>query len=156
MTMGSVLWWLGRMAFLAVLLGFILQLYRALAASSPTTDARRRGRSGRLMLEEVAESAEVWLKEGTGEQRRLTPGARISVTDCIQIGRGPENQLRIVDPYVSTRHCVVREVGGQFIVTDLGTTNGTRVDDRPLTGRASLDSGMTIEVGRARFRFEVK
>lgn len=149
-----VLWWLGRTAFLALLMGFVFQLYRALAVSGEAS--AESGRAGRLTLEAVDESAEVWLKEGAGKQRRLTPGAGVPLRGRLEIGRGPDNHLRVIDPFVSAKHCVVRRVGKQFILADLGTTNGTIVNDQPVKGRIPLDPGTTIDVGQARFRFEVK
>jgi len=154
MNFGTAMWWLGRMAFLGALLGLVYQLYRTLATSGAAPAAGLP--QGRLLLVELGESSEVWLKEGAGKQRRLSPGAGVALGERLAIGRGPENTLRVVDPYVSARHCVVRRRGGSFVIADLGTTNGTRVGERPVRGRALLEPGTTVEVGRARFRFEVE
>ena len=153
MTVENALWWLGRAVFVAALLGFLFRLHRALAAPGDRPGA---GRSGLLTLEAIDPDAEVWVKERTGRERRLFPGAGVYLRGRVEIGRGPGNQVRVVDPFVSAKHCVVRQAGHRYVVADLGTTNGTRVNDRLVNGRAPLDPGTTIDVGRARFRFEVK
>ena len=62
------------------------------------------------------------------------------------IGRAADADLRINDPGVSRRHAEIRQEGGGFYVVDLGSTNGVRVDDAPIT-RQQLRNGGRIEVG---------
>ena len=49
--------------------------------------------------------------------------------DEVVIGRVPENVVYIDDPSVSGRHCVIRRDGKRFTLTDLKSTNGTRLND---------------------------
>ncbi len=57
-------------------------------------------------------------------------GTRFQIDrDEIVIGRSPENVVHIDDPSVSGRHCVIRRDGRRFTLTDLKSTNGTRLND---------------------------
>ena len=49
--------------------------------------------------------------------------------DEVVIGRAPENVVHLDDPSVSGRHCVIRRDGRRFTLTDLKSTNGTRLND---------------------------
>ncbi|MEZ4447505.1 MAG: FHA domain-containing protein [Polyangiaceae bacterium] len=75
--------------------------------------------------------------------RRVTLGAR-----CL-VGRGPQCALRIDDPKVSSEHARLRYKSGAWYVRDLGSSNGTQVDDTPLMpGRERrLESGARLCFG---------
>jgi pSer/pThr/pTyr-binding forkhead associated (FHA) protein len=47
------------------------------------------------------------------------------------IGRDPANQLSIADTTVSRRHCVLERTAEGFVVRDLGSRSGTRVNGAP-------------------------
>ena len=56
-------------------------------------------------------------------------GATFSLAGAeISIGRDPSNQLWIPDPVLSRQHCLLTQKGGQFILRDLGSRNGTIVN----------------------------
>lgn len=61
--------------------------------------------------------------------------------------------MQIRDLTVSRRHARIRRTQGQHVVEDLGSGNGTLVNDEPVTQRA-LKHGDLIQVCSARFRFE--
>ncbi|MQA77745.1 MAG: DUF2662 domain-containing protein [Streptosporangiales bacterium] len=70
------------------------------------------------------------------------------------VGRGSESDVKITDPGISRRHAEIRLEGNEYIVTDLGSTNGTIVDGRPVR-RASLYDGSSIQFGRTTVTFRV-
>jgi len=63
-----------------------------------------------------------------------------------RIGRAPSCDLRLTDPGVSARHCVVRSAGDLAFVEDLKSRNGTRVNGETTTTRV-LDGNGRLEVG---------
>ena len=63
------------------------------------------------------------------------------------IGRDISNQVTVNDAEVSRRHTRLEFQGGGYIVEDLGSTNGTFVNGRRLTGPHSLRPGETIRMG---------
>jgi predicted component of type VI protein secretion system len=67
----------------------------------------------------------------------------------LYVGRTQGNDLRLAHPFVSARHLVLRVVGEEFRITDLGSTTGTRVGGTllvPLVEQAVRD-GELIELG---------
>jgi hypothetical protein len=72
------------------------------------------------------------------------------------IGRSREADVVVDDPNVSRRHAEVRPSGGSWIVRDLGSTNGVKVNGRRIQGPQSLRTGDTIELGTARVTFELE
>jgi hypothetical protein len=81
--------------------------------------------------------------------RRATLG-----TGPLVIGRLPECDIVLTDPNVSRRHAEVRRVGDTVVVTDLGSTNGTRVNGLPVREHP-LVSGDEIAVGSTTLVFEL-
>lgn len=69
------------------------------------------------------------------------------------IGRSSEADLQIVDERISRIHCGVRAEGDAYIIKDLGSTNGTWVNDRRIQ-EVRLRFGDTIRVGHTVIAFE--
>jgi FhaA, N-terminal domain/FHA domain len=85
----------------------------------------------------------------------LPSGKRVAVgEETVVIGRLPECALSVNDPNVSRRHAEVRPSGTEVVVVDLGSTNGTKVNGRRITGEQSLVDGDIISVGATHLRFE--
>ncbi len=53
----------------------------------------------------------------------------------------------LLDKVVSTRHCVVRRHGRRWILEDLGSTNGTRLNGEPVTEKLALRTGDVFVLG---------
>jgi transcriptional regulator with GAF, ATPase, and Fis domain len=64
----------------------------------------------------------------------------------VLIGRDPSNQISLLDPLVSRRHCVIRKQGAGFLLQDLESRNNTFVGDVPVRERV-LVHGDQIRVG---------
>ena len=62
-------------------------------------------------------------------------------------GRGVECELRLDDTYVSQQHARIFDRGGNWYVEDLGSTNGTFVNEQKLVAPAMLTPGDKIRVG---------
>lgn len=60
------------------------------------------------------------------------------------IGRSPDATIRIVDTSVSRRHAEIRVVGGRAVIRDLGSTNGTTVNGRPVTEEVLADGDRVV------------
>jgi pSer/pThr/pTyr-binding forkhead associated (FHA) protein len=71
----------------------------------------------------------------------------------IMVGRHPRCDVRLDSLRVSRRHCFLSEEGGELVVRDLGSTNGTRINGRPVnSGR--LKPGDELSIAHVRYRFE--
>lgn len=71
----------------------------------------------------------------------------------ITIGRAPDNLIQIPDPSVSSRHAQLLLVAERYQLTDLNSTNGTLVNDEPVT-EVFLKVGDRVRFGRVEARFE--
>jgi hypothetical protein len=72
----------------------------------------------------------------------------------VGIGRLPSCEVVVADPNASRRHAEVRPQGGGYVVVDLGSTNGTRVNGLLVVGDRLLADGDVIGVGTTTVRFE--
>jgi len=91
-----------------------------------------------------------------GEQLRVIEGKergkRLSVDGDLLIGRvAPEDEGRLGDdPEISRRHAYVsRRADGQLTIEDLGSANGTFVNDERIDAPRVLDLGDVVRVGKS-------
>jgi transcriptional regulator of aromatic amino acid metabolism len=71
----------------------------------------------------------------------------------ITVGTAPDADLVLADDRVSARHVSVRVDGSRFVVTDLGSTNGTWFEGSRITS-VTVPAGTTLLVGRTALRVE--
>lgn len=84
-------------------------------------------------------------------------GARREVrlkTDRLLVGRLPDADLQIPVAAVSRRHCEISTAGGSLKIRDLGSSNGTFVNDLRIT-EATLSPGDRLTIGPATFVVQV-
>jgi pSer/pThr/pTyr-binding forkhead associated (FHA) protein len=82
-------------------------------------------------------------------------GKRLPIkVPLVNIGRGDYNDVVITDPSVSTMHAKLQRREAIWILTDLGSTNGTFVEGERLTGEMPLSPGTTLKFGEVSALFE--
>ena len=74
----------------------------------------------------------------------------IDPSQSIIMGRSPSNNIYLKDRNVSRAHCLVRVENDECILEDLGSTNGTFVNDQRVT-ELKLEQGDIVRVGLNRF-----
>lgn len=74
-------------------------------------------------------------------------GRQAALTGPIEIGRDASSTLALQDEQMSRRHARVSAQGDLAIVEDLGSTNGTYVNEQPIEGPRELRAGDRIRVG---------
>jgi hypothetical protein len=90
----------------------------------------------------------------------LPDGRRIELgSESLVVGRLPDSGLVLADPNVSRYHAEIRPApgapdAGEYEVTDMGSTNGTKVNGIPVVNAQILRDGDTITVGATTIRFE--
>lgn len=84
-------------------------------------------------------------------RRRSHPRPR---TATVAIGRSAESDFVIDDRTVSRRHATIRHEGDLWVLVDLGSTNGTRVNGARVDGRAVIWPGDELGFGAATARFD--
>jgi pSer/pThr/pTyr-binding forkhead associated (FHA) protein len=75
-------------------------------------------------------------------------GRSFALTAQSVIGRDPTATVHLTDDEVSRRHAIVTLGEGRITIEDLGSFNGTHVDDGEITEETSLRIGHRVRVGR--------
>jgi hypothetical protein len=146
-----------KLAFLAVLYLFLLGIARSAmkdlrrpvgagAAPRPPVDATgiHQAASGR-----GPGSARLVVESVPGHDR----GMEYDVEDGATLGRG-DVEIHLEDPFASTRHARLYRQGGVVVIEDLGSTNGTYLNEELLEGPRPLHPGDRIRIGDSTFTFE--
>ncbi len=94
-----------------------------------------------------SEAASLTLYEREGDARTFRLG-----TGPITLGRLPECDIVVSDPGASRQHARIRHADGEYVLTDLGSTNGTLVNDEAVQERI-LDDGDRITIGETLLEF---
>jgi pSer/pThr/pTyr-binding forkhead associated (FHA) protein len=82
-------------------------------------------------------------------------GRRLPITlAVVNVGRADYNDVVIADPSVSTTHAKLQRRDDVWVLTDLGSTNGTYVEGEPVTGETALTPGTTLRFGDVAALFE--
>src|SRR3954466_8442605 len=75
-------------------------------------------------------------------------GRQIPLDSVVDVGREPNLPLHLdEDTQVSPRHRRISAQGGQVVVEDLGSTNGTYVNDQPISTPRVLNPGDKVRIG---------
>ena len=72
--------------------------------------------------------------------------------DLLSVGRGSRNSIVLEDDSVSRHHCHIERQGSLYHLSDLGSTNGTYVNDR-LSREVQLQGGDQVRIGETIFKF---
>ena len=82
----------------------------------------------------------------------LAHGQTLELADGAILGRADDVDVVLADPAVSSRHARVSRVGRAWVISDLGSTNGTRLNDSRVDGDVPLAHGDVVTLGNLRFR----
>lgn len=141
-----------KFAFLALLWLFILfagnvirtDLFgrRVPATALPAEPAPARVREPRRSRR--AKAAPTTLRITQGKQQGLT----MALGESLRIGRAADCQLILDDDYVSTRHARIYATPRGLMVEDLGSTNGTYVNNERVGSPVAFGRDDTLRIGR--------
>ena len=84
-----------------------------------------------------------------GADKAVSPG------ESLRVGRGDACDLSVIDPILSREHFELTQEGGQYLLRDLRSRNGTRLNDRVLAPSqpfAEVQHGDLIKAGCTTFR----
>ncbi|HKT61697.1 MAG TPA: FHA domain-containing protein, partial [Gemmatimonadales bacterium] len=98
---------------------------------------------------QAAPLASLLVRSGAMKGRRLA--VKVPV---VNIGRADFNDVVITDPSVSTSHAKLQRRDDIWMLSDLGSTNGTFVEGERLTGEVPLGPGTTVKFGEVAVLFE--
>lgn len=87
-----------------------------------------------------------------GENSNLKTGGVLPLADIITMGRKSDNTVVLDDKYVSSHHMKIFKRNNEYVIEDLDSTNGTKVNDIRIGNRITLKPGDVIKVGTAIFK----
>lgn len=134
---------LGRLLSAGLLLAFLgliaYYLYRDALLVRARTDAGRQFGSLRVISSEKGD-----------------PGldTLYDIGRSCTIGRSPRNNIVLDDSYVSQEHARLVRRDGHWWLDDLGSRNGTLLNEMPLSAETVVTVGDVITIGRVSFRLE--
>jgi hypothetical protein len=79
-------------------------------------------------------------------------GIAYDLAEGATLGRG-DVEIRLEDPFASSRHARISREGAMLVIEDLGSTNGTYLNEEPLSGPAPLHDGDRIRIGDSEFSY---
>jgi len=149
--------------------GFVAVLYLFLiwVAWSAIRDLRR-GRGAPAMPDRSAAPDATGMYDaaasGLGETNDFEPrllveraaghqsGVAYDLLDGAVLGRG-DVEIKLEDPFASSRHARISREGHVLVIEDLGSTNGTYLNEEPLSGPQPLYDGDRIRIGDSEFSY---
>jgi pSer/pThr/pTyr-binding forkhead associated (FHA) protein len=149
-----------RLAFLAVLWLFVIAAVGVVRTDlfGPSLSGRRQRRQQKAQRAARPSHPPRQARPGRsgrgGPQRLLVTagtlaGTTIGLSDQqITIGRANDATLVLSDDYASSRHARLFPQDGQWIVEDLGSTNGTYLDRQKVTQPTPVPPGVPIRIGK--------
>ena len=117
--------------------------------------------SGRTMIYSTAGRVAEPLEERARTRHEtallLVDGKRLVVGPAgATIGRSRQCDVVLEDPNISRTHAEIRPRGGSWVLSDLGSTNGSSLNRRRIEGPEVLKPGDEIEVGTSVITFELE
>ena len=82
-----------------------------------------------------------------------TPGMEYDVGEGAVLGRGDQAEIRLEDPFASSRHARLVRQGGIVVLEDLGSTNGTYLNEELLSGPQPLHQCDRVRIGDSEFTY---
>ncbi|MFF5534548.1 FHA domain-containing protein [Streptomyces cinerochromogenes] len=160
-----------RLGFLAVLWLFVIVAVQVIRSDLFGTRVTQRGsrreaarpqQAGRQQARQQAAPPQQRGQQGGGGRRGRNAPTKLVVTEgtltgttvalqgqTITLGRAHDSTIVLDDDYASSRHArIYPDQGGQWIVEDLGSTNGTYLDRSRLTTPTPIPLGAPIRIGK--------
>jgi len=106
---------------------------RRAPAPSPARPSSRRGKAARKIA----------IVEGAS-----TKGKSFELGDELIIGRADKCHIVLDDTYVSQMHARIFQRDGSVMLEDLGSTNGTYLNRRRITGTTQIHRGDKVKIGK--------
>jgi hypothetical protein len=150
-----------KFSFLAVLYLFLLWVARSslkdlarhrdavpVEGAPPARGGGRRRRSGPDLRAAVEPRLEVVAAMGH------EPGASFRIGESATLGRSDSADIPVDDPFASSAHARIFPRGQFMYIEDMGSTNGTYLNGRPLRRPEQLKVADTIRIGDTEYRYQ--
>ena len=153
-----------QFGFLAVLYLFLLWVSRSALRDLRRTGEERRSAAGPVTTPAPDATGLHSASRGPGadgaEPRLIverapghTPGMEYDIGEGAVMGRGDQAEIRLDDPFASSAHARLLRQGGIVVLEDMGSTNGTYLNEELLNGPQPLHPGDRVRIGDSEFTY---
>lgn len=129
--------------FLLGAVALIWRDWRAVARQAEQSRARAVQALGRLVVVQ-------------GGQTDMQPGETFPLGAANRLGRAPTNTVIVEDAFASAEHALLFFRSGRWWLEDLGSRNGTLLNEERLTAPAIVATGDVVGIGAVRLRIELE
>jgi pSer/pThr/pTyr-binding forkhead associated (FHA) protein len=154
-----------KFGFLAVLYLFLLWVSRSAlrdlrgrgaggggAAAPPAPDATGLYSASTLGRDVAGRAPRLVVERAPGHE----PGMIYDLDSDLVLGRGDHAEIRLEDPFASSRHARIYRQAGTLVLEDLRSTNGTYLNEELLDTPRPLHPGDHLRIGESEFVLEVE
>jgi FHA domain len=157
-----------KFGFLAILYLFVLWVARSARRDLRRGDAALAAQPGAAPIPADATGLHSATSVGAPDAAYRSPqlvverapgheqGMIYDIDGDLVLGRGDLAEIRLEDPFASARHARVFEQAGAVVIEDLGSTNGTYLNEEVLESPRPLHPGDRVRIGDSEFTFEVE
>jgi len=145
-----------KLGFLVVLYAFVLWVARSATRDLRTgrpvvaTEQGATGFHSATAPAHTTREARLVVERAPGH----APGMIYDIGEGAVLGRGEGAEIRLNDPFASQRHAQLVLQGGIVVLEDLGSTNGTYLNEELLQGPSPLHAGDRVRIGDSEFTYE--
>ncbi len=82
------------------------------------------------------------------------PGAAFEIGDSATLGRSPDADVKVDDPFASSAHARIFPRGQFMYIEDMGSTNGTFLNGRQLRRAEQLKVADVVRIGDTEYRYQ--
>ncbi len=86
----------------------------------------------------------------------LEEGVMLALQPFTTLGRSPANTIVVPDTFASAEHALISWRGGQWWLEDLGSRNGTQINDVSVTAPTVLSAGDVVSIGQVKLKVEIE
>jgi FHA domain len=158
-----------KFGFLAVLYLFLLWIARSAMKDLRRSNDPRALATGGGVIERPGAAEATGLHSATGSAARdldgldprlvverapgHAPGMEYEVGEGAVLGRGDQAEIRLEDPFASSQHARLVRQAGSVVLEDMGSTNGTYLNEELLSGPQPLHPGDRVRIGDSEFTY---
>ena len=84
----------------------------------------------------------------------LEPNTVLELQAFTTLGRGAANTIVVPDTFASAEHALISWHSGQWWLEDLGSRNGTQINEETVTAPTILGVGDVISIGQVKLKFQ--
>lgn len=152
----AILVFAARVLLLVLLYLFLYVVIRALRRDLSMTVRAQQASPAAVQAPSVAPAPAVATTLGLevleAGQTTLPPGQRFPLRDPFTIGRSAASDMTLEDDWVSSQHVRLHRQKSRWLAEDMGSTNGTRINGRPVQGAVRIRPGDVLDLGRVKLK----